>query len=72
MGSIFLILFSGISFVHISGSIHFLMIDFCISLLSFFFLQRANYNQPRYFASFWVEAVPIFWMGLLGVYFLMT
>ena len=40
-----------------------------IFLLTFltllFFLQRAETKQSKYYASFWVEAIPIFWGVLL-------
>jgi len=68
----FLLLFIGISFIRISNAVHLVIIDACIALISFYFLFRANINQSKYFASFWVEAVPIFWMGFVGLYFLMT
>ncbi len=36
-----------------------------VSLLTFFFLMRAQENQSSYYSSFWVEAIPIFWYLLL-------
>ena len=32
-------------------------------LLSLILLLLATKNQHRYFASFWVEAIPVFWLG---------
>lgn len=32
-----------------------------------FLLQRAKVKQPKYYASFWVEAIPIFWFFLLSL-----
>lgn len=32
------------------------------------FLQRASVKQKKYYASFWVEAIPIFWWILLLVF----
>jgi hypothetical protein len=29
------------------------------------FLMRAKINQPKYYSSFWVEALPVFWCVLL-------
>lgn len=36
-----------------------------IFMLLIFLLQRASRNQTKYYASFWVEAVPIFWILLM-------
>jgi hypothetical protein len=33
-------------------------------VLTFFLLLKATKNQHRYFASFWVESVPLIWCGL--------
>ena len=38
-------------------------------LLMLLFLLNAKRNQQRYFASFWVEAIPMFWLG--GFYLLL-
>jgi hypothetical protein len=38
------------------------------SFTAWLFLMNSEENQSRYFASFWVEALPIFWLGLwLGI-----
>lgn len=31
-------------------------------------LQRASTNQKKYYASFWIEAIPIFWIVLLLIF----
>lgn len=36
-----------------------------IFMLLIFLIQRASRNQTKYYASFWVEAVPIFWILLM-------
>ncbi len=33
-----------------------------------FLLQRSRSKQPKYYASFWVEAVPVFWFLLLFMF----
>ncbi|WP_411031101.1 hypothetical protein [Spongiimicrobium sp. 3-5] len=47
-----------ISFLEISGR-------FFLSLILIMVLLITSKEQPKYFASFWVEAVPIFWLGIL-------
>jgi 4-hydroxybenzoate polyprenyltransferase len=36
-----------------------------ISLLTAFFVMRSVVKQTQYYASFWVESIPIIWCGLL-------
>ena len=38
-----------------------------VFLLLLFLLQRSKVKQPKYYASFWVEALPIFWFIVLSV-----
>ncbi len=38
---------------------------FLLGILSFIFLKRSSVEQEEYFASFWVEAAPWFWLGIL-------
>ena len=37
------------------------------SLLPMLFLMRAKENQSKYYSSFWVESLPIFWWILLMI-----
>ena len=39
-----------------------------IALLTGWFLIRANKDQNKYYSSFWVEGVPIFWLLLVFVF----
>ena len=44
--------------------------DYNFSFLIFFFVtiifvMRASVDQPKYYSSFWVETLPIFWGGIL-------
>jgi hypothetical protein len=42
------------------------MIFFFVTIL---FLMRAKINQSKYYSSFWVEAIPVFWwLLLLGIH----
>jgi len=36
-----------------------------ISILTAFFMMRSVVKQTQYYASFWVESIPIIWCGLL-------
>src|SRR5690606_33831551 len=35
-----------------------------LGVLSSLFLKNSTVDQDKYFASFWVEAVPMFWIGI--------
>jgi vancomycin permeability regulator SanA len=35
-----------------------------IALVLGIFIYKSKKNQNRYFSSFWVEAIPIFWLAL--------
>jgi len=65
--------FLGTSFLGIASILEVfkndLLFTYAISLwiacvLILFLLLKATKNQHRYFASFWVEAIPLFWCGL--------
>lgn len=36
-----------------------------ISILTFLFLKKTRINQSKYFTSFWIEAIPVFWLVIL-------
>src|SRR5690606_22438663 len=35
-----------------------------LGILSILFLKNSTVDQGKYFASFWVEAAPMFWIGI--------
>lgn len=41
---------------------------FAVCFILLFFLMRARENQSKYYSSFWVEAIPIFWWLILLFY----
>ncbi|AUC15536.1 hypothetical protein BTO06_10455 [Tenacibaculum sp. SZ-18] len=44
---------------------HFKFVYLCVFVMLLFFLQRAKRNQTKYYASFWVEGLPIIWWLIL-------
>lgn len=44
-----------------------LLITLIISILSFLFLIFAKSDQKKYYSSFWVESIPIFWYLILFI-----
>ena len=44
---------------------HHLVVEGLICLLAVIAVWRSKTDQPRYYASFWVEGIPILWLGLV-------
>ncbi len=38
--------------------------DISIAIIAALFLGFSKETQQEYYASFWVEAIPIFWLGI--------
>ena len=71
LGFVLLIAFSGIGFFNgnwnSNGNIKILslLLNFVIAIVIALFLYFANENRHKYYTSFWVESIPIFWWLLL-------
>ena len=65
IGVIWTISFLLLSFVMENESMLALCSKVILSFVLILLILRAGVNQGRYFASFWVEAIPIFWLGFL-------
>lgn len=68
MGFLFLILFMGLSFLRYNFEIKHILSDLFVFVLSLGFLYKTKNEQSTYYASFWVESVPIIWFGFLWAY----
>ena len=64
IGILLLMLFLGLNFMK-DDLLQFLRIEFIITLISFSLLVRAKSSQNKYYSAFFVEALPIFWLGLV-------
>jgi len=53
--------FSLLSFINSGFGANFLS-DIILSIILFFLVYITKKNQPKYFSSFWVESVPIYWL----------
>jgi len=62
VGLLLAVLFVVIAVVKQSANSTIISTDLAAIGLSVFFLVRSKRKQSQYFASFWVEAVPIFWL----------
>ena len=45
-----------------------ILITFLITLISFLFLIFSTSDQRKYYSSFWVESIPIFWLILVLIF----
>lgn len=67
MGFLYLILFFVISFLKSPSSGNSILTDLFVFIISLLFLVKSSENQTKYYASFWVESVPIIWWIVLVV-----
>ena len=68
IGSVLLLLFILFGFFQTDLQFLGLFIRLCIALTVFLFLLFANQERSKYYSSFWVEGIPIFWWILLLIF----
>jgi hypothetical protein len=63
LGFVLLIIFYGLGSFNSNGNFQILelLLNFIIVIISALFLYFSNENRSKYYTSFWVESVPIFW-----------
>ena len=62
MGSVLLFVFMLLSFFQIDFSFPILFSRLALALTVFLFLLFADEEKSKYYSSFWVESIPVFWM----------
>ena len=67
-GAILLVVFFLIEFFKDETSITNQIVLLVVGLILFVLLKKSSENQGKYYSSFWVEAIPIFWLVLLLVF----
>jgi len=65
VGVIWVALFLLLSFMIDDEPFYALVSKIIISVILILVLLRTKMSQNRYFSSFWVEAIPVFWLGFL-------
>jgi hypothetical protein len=65
LGSILLFVFILLGFFQTDFSIPSLFVRLALAMTAFFFLLFAHEKRSKYYTSFWVEGIPIFWWVLL-------
>ncbi len=65
VGSFLLFVFILLGFFQTEFSFPLLFLRLALALTVFLFLLFANEEKSKYYSTFWVESIPIFWLGLL-------
>ncbi|MEO5776297.1 MAG: hypothetical protein ABIQ27_05295 [Flavobacterium sp.] len=68
VGSILLFVFMLLGFFQIEFNFAILFSRLALVLLAFLFLMFADERKSKYYSSFWVESIPVFWLILLLVF----
>jgi hypothetical protein len=70
LGFVLLIIFCVLGLFNSNGNFQILelLLNFVIAIISTLFLYFSNENRSKYYTSFWVESVPVFWWS---IYFFM-
>ncbi|MBC7523148.1 MAG: hypothetical protein H7239_01715 [Flavobacterium sp.] len=68
LGSFLLIIFLTIEFFDKNFDLTILLLKAGIAATTFLFLCFANEKSSKYYSSFWVESIPIFWWLLLLIF----
>ncbi len=64
LGFLLLLTFFAVNFLRNNVEIYEWIVLFLISLTTLFFLLFTKKNQEKYYCSFWVESIPVFWWFL--------
>lgn len=67
VGVLLMVLFVLLEFSAIDFRLEFFALKLALALTTILFLLFSNENRSRYYASFWVESIPIFWWLFLVV-----
>lgn len=68
VGVVLMILFVLLEFLSSDFRLEFFALKLALAITTILFLLFSNENRSRYYASFWVESIPIFWWLFLVVF----
>lgn len=68
IGVLLLIIFFFLEFFKDEINANTIMVLLLVTFISMLFLVFANKNQKRYYSSFWVEGIPIYWLLLMMIF----
>ena len=67
VGVALMVLFFLLEYLSADFRIEFFALKSALAITTILFLLFSNENRSRYYASFWVESIPIFWWLFLAV-----
>ncbi|WP_316931847.1 UbiA prenyltransferase family protein [Psychroserpens damuponensis] len=67
VGLLLLLVFSLLNYFKDDVAINVLISTIIVSLITLLFLVFSKQNQHKYYSAFWVESLPIVWLGILLV-----
>lgn len=68
VGVVLMVLFVLLEFLSADFRIEFFALKSALAVTTILFLLFSNENRSRYYASFWVESIPVFWWLFLVVF----
>ena len=68
IGVVLMVLFVVMEFLMADFQLKFFLLKLALALTTSLFLVNANEKRSRYYASFWVESIPIFWWLFLMIF----
>lgn len=68
VGVVLMVLFVLLEFLSTDFRIEFFALKSALAITTILFLLFSNENRSRYYASFWVESIPVFWWLFLVVF----
>ncbi len=67
LGYILILIFLLTEFLKSGINLAYIISLIFLGILSAIYLKKASVYQKKYFASFWVEAAPMFWLGVFYI-----
>lgn len=68
VGVLLMVLFVLLEFLSTDFRMEFFALKSALAITTILFLLYSNENRSRYYASFWVESIPVFWWLVLVVF----
>lgn len=68
LGVLLLIPLYFLEFLKSTIDVNQLFVNAILVVMTSLFMIYANENRPKYYTSFWVESIPVFWLGLVYLF----
>jgi len=67
LGYVLLVIYVVLEFARLGGGDQFIFVKLFVGVLLFLAIKNARIEAPKYYASFWVEGIPILYCALLAL-----